>query len=396
MTTAMKRGEALMGLCLALLTACGTTTAPPEAAPRAEAARSDALLALNCQPPASSIPYCPAGWAGCGSQGGLKPLCCYDDSFGANCLSDPNGNVVVCQPGQVRCGINCAASLTTADCSDPTLQGHCQMLYANPGLCWGNCYDTTTSYCDGNIVCPLGTDCSPGGSTQCPPGQKKCGDTCYSPSTQSCHAGVVCGLEQLQCGGTCFTPGGQWACFKNVLCDRTQYDDSCGGVCINTATDHCVDGVPCPLAKDGVCGGRCFKKSEKNCCGGSDLYDPDVASCCNGEVYSGDVTASCGQCVYAHSQPMGGSCHTDLECSVGKCSNLACGLGGECVCDGDADCGAGMWCDQGTLSIGKNVCKSLKSEGDVCTRGGQCASNCCKLHLATNPFSPVCRPADKC
>lgn len=256
MKSSTSRGGALLPLCLLLqLSACGNAS-PTAKEPTTAASRSQALIAINCQPPTNSIPYCPPGWAGCGSQGGLKPLCCFDDAFGASCRTDPNGNVVVCQPGEVRCGMSCAVDLTTANCSDPVLQGHCNLLYPSSGLCWGNCYDTTTSYCQ--------------------------------------------------------------------------------------------------------------------------------------------VTASCGQCVYSHSQPMGGSCHTDLECSKGKCSNLACGLGGECVCDTDADCGAGNWCDQGTLGIGKNTCKSLKSLGDVCTRGAQCSSNCCKLHIASNPFSPVCRPADKC
>lgn len=373
------------------LTACGVSQPPREAAP---ARKTSQGLINGCYPAADTAPYCDIGDRTCGGTFS-DPLCCYDDTWGAKCHVDPYGNAVICEFLEVRCGVSCAQDL--ASCDDPVLDGQCNLLFANPGLCWGNCYDKNTQYCDGNVVCDLGKDCS---STQptCPSGQQVCGDQCYSPATQSCLQGHVCGLEQSLCGDTCFTPGGNLRCYGGVLCNKNLYNGSCGGVCYNSATQNCVGSTLCAKPNDSVCNGVCYQASAtKACCFEVGTYNPATQSCCDGKIWSGEKVYECGDCITPGSKGLGGSCTTDSECSVGKCSNLACGLGGECVCKSDADCGDGMWCDTGVVAgIGKNSCKALKSEGQTCSRGGQCESNCCKLHLLTNPVSPVCRPTDKC
>lgn len=66
----------------------------------------------------------------------------------------------------------------------------------------------------------------------------------------------------------------------------------------------------------------------------------------------------------------------------------------ECV--HDSDCNPNEYCWTGVLGIGKNECRPEKSQGQTCSRHGQCASNCCKLHFWTNPISKTCRPSSSC
>lgn len=62
-------------------------------------------------------------------------------------------------------------------------------------------------------------------------------------------------------------------------------------------------------------------------------------------------------------------------------------------CEDDADCAADEWCDRGVaFGIGQNECKEHKELGDVCTRDGQCGSDCCKFYW----YFWQCRPASKC
>ncbi len=65
-------------------------------------------------------------------------------------------------------------------------------------------------------------------------------------------------------------------------------------------------------------------------------------------------------------------------------------------CGWDHDCADDEFCWKGVLGIGKNECRDEKSQGETCSRDGQCKSGCCKFHLWSNPVSPVCRPSDKC
>lgn len=373
--------------------ACGVTqrTEAPEAVSKSR----QGLLMVGCTPARDQTPYCDIGYRTCGGSF-VDPLCCYSDAWGEKCHVDAFGNAVVCEFSEIRCGMTCAANL--AECTDPVLDGQCHLLFgANAGMCWGNCFDTRTHYCDGNIVCAQGQDCNAPGPT-CGAGEEVCGDGCYSPATETCIRGHVCQQGESLCGNTCYPTGGQRRCYDGVLCNKDLYNASCGGVCFNTAEAKCIGGQLCGTQYDGVCNGVCYQTANRACCSGSALYNPSTQSCCDGRVHSGtNVVLECGDCVQPRSESLGGACTTDLECSIGKCSNAACGMAGECVCRDDGDCGGNQWCDTGAVvGIGKNSCKPLKTLGTTCTRGGQCASNCCKLHLATNPFSPVCRPTDKC
>lgn len=61
----------------------------------------------------------------------------------------------------------------------------------------------------------------------------------------------------------------------------------------------------------------------------------------------------------------------------------------ECV--DDSNCPSGQYCHK----VGDNDCRPLLSEGQLCSRNGNCASDCCKPHISA-AFLPICRPRDKC
>jgi len=64
------------------------------------------------------------------------------------------------------------------------------------------------------------------------------------------------------------------------------------------------------------------------------------------------------------------------------------GLAGEAICKEDNDCETDEYCDKGTLTVGHNLCKSLKSIGEACTRSDQCVSGRCN--------TGQCKTADEC
>ncbi len=65
----------------------------------------------------------------------------------------------------------------------------------------------------------------------------------------------------------------------------------------------------------------------------------------------------------------------------------------ETYCSDDGDCASDEWCDMGViLGLGQNECKEHKELSDICTRDGQCASDCCKFYV----YFWQCRPASKC
>lgn len=61
------------------------------------------------------------------------------------------------------------------------------------------------------------------------------------------------------------------------------------------------------------------------------------------------------------------------------------------ACESDSDCPSGDYCHK----VGENDCRPKLAQGKLCSRGGNCKSNCCKPHISTG-FLPSCRPADKC
>jgi lysophospholipase L1-like esterase len=74
-----------------------------------------------------------------------------------------------------------------------------------------------------------------------------------------------------------------------------------------------------------------------------------------------------GKCIIEASVGLGSPCLKDAECTTQSCNK-----DGRCQCRGDADCGRDAYCDTGTVGIGRNACKALKTRGAVCSADKQC------------------------
>jgi microsomal dipeptidase-like Zn-dependent dipeptidase len=85
---------------------------------------------------------------------------------------------------------------------------------------------------------------------------------------------------------------------------------------------------------------------------------------------------------------LGLACTADDQCRAGKCSSIA-GARGVCVCNEDADCGAGQFCDLG-LDTRVNSCQPLKADNEPCALvdgGRTCRSGQCRFGRCFTPGS---------
>jgi microsomal dipeptidase-like Zn-dependent dipeptidase len=58
-------------------------------------------------------------------------------------------------------------------------------------------------------------------------------------------------------------------------------------------------------------------------------------------------------------------------------------------CKTDQDCGPGNFCDTGTLTVGRNVCKRKLNDGQLCTTGRACASGTCDVRCIRPNSQPM-------
>jgi hypothetical protein len=85
---------------------------------------------------------------------------------------------------------------------------------------------------------------------------------------------------------------------------------------------------------------------------------------------------------------LGGSCTAGDQCKSGRCTGVA-GAKGVCVCNEDADCAGGQFCNAG-VDLAQNRCEAKKPDGDSCPLvggGHACQSSQCKLSRCYTPSS---------
>jgi murein DD-endopeptidase MepM/ murein hydrolase activator NlpD len=70
------------------------------------------------------------------------------------------------------------------------------------------------------------------------------------------------------------------------------------------------------------------------------------------------------RCYTPDSVNIGGTCYSDDACRSGRCSDFD-GARGECVCNGDEDCGSSSYCNKG-LDLELNECLPKLNKGQKC------------------------------
>jgi microsomal dipeptidase-like Zn-dependent dipeptidase len=84
-----------------------------------------------------------------------------------------------------------------------------------------------------------------------------------------------------------------------------------------------------------------------------------------------------------------GSDQSDFACEMSKEERSAWAKSQKSngSCKSDTECGAGLFCDRGTATLGSNTCKRKLDEGSTCSRDLACASNQCISLKCVTPAS---------
>jgi Cys-rich repeat protein len=277
-----------------------------------------------------------------------------------------------CPSGACRADGTCAVCLDDSQCPSGTVCGP-------TGECQVGCADTNGScpsgkYClssQGNVCvdCTLDSHCGPGRVCSA---QNACVPGCSANQPQ-CSPGQVCDLTT----GTCVL------CTKDAHCSNGQVCDPQSHTCVQCANDS-----QCPLGK------VCWSKScipgcnATHGCPAPNICDTVTGTCvqCSTDAQCGGTTPrcdpqshTCKPCLPGASDncPAGNYCRADFVCERGckagaDCPSGVCLPNHSCqACTGDAQCAAGMVCDNGT-------CISACSATSPCGTG----KTCCTAHCA--------------
>ncbi|HJU03736.1 MAG TPA: Dickkopf N-terminal cysteine-rich domain-containing protein [Nitrospiraceae bacterium] len=183
---------------------------------------------------------------------------------------------------------------------------------------------------------------------------------------------------------------GEGACEADSDCEA---DEFCTAGILNLARNICKPkldkGTVCTNKRQcdsdrcsfGVCADPDECRADSDCGAGEYCGDPisGKRTCktklADGALCTKDDQCQAGRCKTGFcsapaSASMGESCRFEDECRVGKCNAPVGGATkGTCVCDRDADCGAGFWCDEG-FDVKANACRAKLDKGESCGKAG--------------------------
>jgi len=129
--------------------------------------------------------------------------------------------------------------------------------------------------------------------------------------------------------------------------------------------DYLIDGVDEP--KCGSCRNGIVNSTTESCSG--DFNVMDYCGGANDRVYLNGCQQN--RAVDQRNRYLTNPGQTDYFKMKGR--------QGEPYCSDDGDCLDDEYCNTGVATIGRNVCKSLLSDGAACSRSGQCESGNCSL-----------------
>jgi len=152
------------------------------------------------------------------------------------------------------------------------------------------------------------------------------------------------------------------------------------------SSSDCLSGQYCgdPISGKQSCktlksrGQTCTKASQcstNRCSWGfcADAHECRSNSDCGSNQYCGDPISGKQSCKTLKRQ--GQACTKANQCSTGRCSWGFCADADECR--SNSDCSRSQYC--GDPISGKRKCKALKSRGQACTKGSQCTSGKCRI-----------------
>ncbi len=173
-----------------------------------------------------------------------------------------------------------------------------------------------------------------------------------------CAAPMACAGKPLgKCAGADTLPVGG-ACCRDAQCAS----GSCNadGICQCTDNAQCAGGQFCDKGTLGIGKNQCVPAGTRCSTCDADKQCTAPMTCAGKPL---------GRCASADRLPVGGACCRDAQCASGSCN-----ADGICQCVSDGQCGAGRFCDLGTLGVGKNQCKSLGAECAACSADHQCTA----------------------
>ena len=239
--------------------------------------------------------------------------------------------------------------------------------------------------CSGSSGCKAGSVCTATG----------CATSCQTDA--NCPKGEVCQAGLCSPPGT--SPGPTKECTTKADCE--------GGKTCNAGKCETCGGTagPCPCEKTADCSGglTCVAGSctapQNTCKYSSECGDDKV--CAEGQCLASCASAPCadgfacekGVCKPTPVGPGNPACTGDAQCTTPEAPSC---VRGACVkaCGGDAECGAGKYCDQGACVPDTRPTPNCTADdqcGGTSATPKKCLGGFCKYTCTTNEY---CRTID--